>query len=366
MKKNSGAVLVIAVVFLMAVAYSCERNITNIEQVTESGGVIQAENCFACHGDSDTRLTAAEGQWNNSKHASGENVDRNTSPCTRCHVSEGFVQFANTGTIPSEVENPTSIHCFTCHAPHTNGNFALRVTAVQKLQNGDSFDLGEANICAVCHQARYSVDTYITAKEELSEHWGPHHSNQADMLIGTNGYEYDDYDYDVQTNHRGAMKNGCLDCHFDVPNSYFLGGHSFNMAHGEGAEEEYNTKACAQCHSDMEDADDFNRRFAGGAGVQDSVTTLANNLRTILLNAGLIEYNAAEDSYHPIEDRVTSADSAGAVWNWVFIEEDQSEGVHNPKYAIDLLTSAIQFMQPSPLSTAQAGLAARRGKIDGD
>ena len=366
MVKIRGGIVLVAVLFLIAAFYACERNITNVEEVTESGGVIQADNCFVCHSDSDTKLTAAEGQWNNSKHASGENTDRNTTPCTRCHTSEGFVQLANTGTIPSEVENPTSIHCFTCHAPHTNGNFALRVTAVQELQNGDSYDLGDANTCVVCHQARYGVDTYISDNEELSEHWGPHHSNQGDMLIGTNGYEFDGYDYDIKTNHRGATENGCLDCHFDVRASYFLGGHSFNMAYGEGAEERFNTGACAQCHSDMEEADDFNRAYAGGGGIQDSVTTLANNLRTILLNAGLIEYSAVEDSYHPIEDLVTSADSAGAVWNWLFIEEDRSEGVHNPKYAIDLLTSAIQFMQSSPSPTAKADLAARRGEIDGD
>ncbi len=33
----------------------------------------------------------------------------------------------------------------------------------------------------------------------------------------------------------------------------------------------------------------------------------------------------------------TSADSAGAVWNLALVEDDRSEGVHNPAYIKELL-----------------------------
>ncbi|MDH3215639.1 MAG: hypothetical protein OEN01_05000 [Candidatus Krumholzibacteria bacterium] len=67
------------------------------------------------------------------------------------------------------------IHCFTCHAPHSNGNFSLRVTAPQTLQNGVSHDIKKGNICVACHQARRNVDTYVDiGTVTLSEHWGPH------------------------------------------------------------------------------------------------------------------------------------------------------------------------------------------------
>ena len=44
-----------------------------------------------------------------------------------------------------------------------------------------------------------------------------------------------------------------------------------------------------------------------------------------------------------------SADSAGALFNWVGASsEDRSLGVHNPKYIIGLLQSSIEFMQGAP------------------
>ena len=47
----------------------------------------------------------------------------------------------------------------------------------------------------------------------------------------------------------------------------------------------------------------------------------------------------------------TSADSAGAVWNYLVAEEDRSHGVHNPKYVMGLLKSSIQYIQSPPPPT---------------
>ena len=49
-------------------------------------------------------------------------------------------------------DNPSPIHCFACHAPHSNSDFRLRWTSVATLQNGESFDLGDGNLCVACHQ----------------------------------------------------------------------------------------------------------------------------------------------------------------------------------------------------------------------
>lgn len=349
MKLERSKIGLVLMLSLLVAVFACERNVTTVEEVTKTG-VLAAENCFVCHGDEDTRIVAAAGQWANSQHATGEN-QRGSSTCAPCHTSEGFVEYHTTGTSIS-VDSPTMIHCFTCHAPHTNRNFTLRVTDEQELQNGDSYDLGEANICVACHQSRRNVDTYISKSEELSQHWGPHHSPQGDMLVGTNGYEFDDYDYG-NTNHRSATANGCLDCHFEVSNSAFLGGHSFNMEHND----EYNVDACAECHSDMEDAEDFNRPYLGGAGIQDQVRTLTAQLFDRFVTAGLLVYYAEDDAWEPAEDRVTTADSAGALWNYLIAEEDQSHGVHNPRYTLDLLISALEFLGVPPASqppTAEA------------
>jgi len=330
-------VLIVAFVFVAA----CERTVTTVEENTAPA------NCFGCHSDANTALVAAEGQWANSKHASGENIERNFVPCVSCHTSEGFVRRVN-GQPPATIVNPTAIHCFTCHAPHTKGvsadSLLLRVTAVQKLKNGESYDLHAANICTACHQARYSVHTEV-AKDTLSERWGPHHSVQADMLLGTNGYEYEGYEYEQMVFHKTLTDNGCLDCHFETTRNYILGGHSFNMAFDQEGTEVFNTAACAKCHE--EELEDFNVD-----NVQTDVETLIAQLETLLINANMLVYYPEEGAWLPPERHVVSDDSVGAVWNYFMAKEDRSEGVHNSKYIKGLLESSIQFLQPELTSTA--------------
>lgn len=315
---------------LVVVVAACERNVTNIEESTTVEGGTGTDVCFQCHSDQDFELLWAESQWENSVHASGNNVDRNSSSCAGCHTHEGFVSRITGEEIPAD--NPSVIQCFTCHAPHTNSSFALRVSDPPKLENGFSYDIGAGNLCASCHHARRNVNTYVYADVELSEHWGPHHGPQGDMLLGSNGYEYDDYEYE-QTRHRGATKNGCIDCHMEVATMNILGGHSFNMAYLEEGEDEetLNTAACYKCHGTLDDFDKDD--------VQSDIEELLADLGLLLETAGLIHDG------HPIEDRVvSSADSAGAIWNYLIVEEDRSHGIHNPDYMIGLLESSIAFM----------------------
>ncbi len=335
--------LIVAFVFVAA----CERTVTYVEEDTAPA------NCFGCHSDVNTAIVAAEGQWQNSVHASGLHVYENSSTCSRCHTSEGFLRKVN-GEPAATIQNPTAIHCFTCHAPHTNGNLALRVNEPQKLQNGVSYDLKNANICTACHQSRRNVNTYVASDTvKLSERWGPHHSVQGDMIIGSNGYEFVGFEYE-QTLHRGATENGCLDCHFSVPQGYQLGGHSFNMAFGGESGETFNTLACVECHSDMEEATDFNRD-----NVQTEVTTMIQTLEGYLVSANML-VDTPEGLLPPerlLLSRSEPGDSAGALWNYFMAKEDRSEGIHNPDYTKGLLESAIEFMQP-PSNSATPSVAA--------
>jgi len=315
----------------------CDRNITVVEDTSQ-----QAQSCFACHSDSyaDTlKLVDAEQQWNYSRHASGSTLNENDRTCKDCHTSEGFIARASGAALPPDdaVKNPTAIHCFTCHAPHTNGDFRLRWTTPATLMDGTTYDLGAGNICVACHQSRRNVDTYVAGTVTLGERWGPHHGPQGDMLLGSNGYEYAAYTYE-RTTHREATEDGCLDCHFKATNQYVVGGHSFNM---EGmtsrGEEVLNTGACAPCHGTVSD---FNVE-----GVQDSVDVLLEDLKARLVTAGLLDGTTGLP-----KTTKTSADSAGAVWNFLVAEDDRSHGVHNPMYIMGLLKSSIQYIQtPGPV-----------------
>ena len=335
--------LVLAFGIVAMFSSACDRTITRVETVQEPA------NCFACHSDQNTFIVAAEEQWKNSVHASSLNIDRGASSrCSGCHTSEGFVQRANGATVTGH-DNPTPIHCFTCHAPHTEGDFGLRWTSVATLKDGTMYDLGAGNLCAACHQARRDpageIGTVGTDPFEIPEHFGPHHGNQADMLIGTNGYEFAGFNYDI-SRHRSlpGLEDGCVGCHFNDTSNSVVGGHSFNMkfalrTEGGDTEEIFNTAPCEDCHGDPDDPilEDFNIGFI--FPVQDSVKTLVGELEAMLVTAGLWENG------HPKEGVATSVDSAGAVWNLVSVEEDRSFGVHNARYTLGLLESSIMFLE---------------------
>ena len=347
-----------AIVAAMLLLTACERKITRVE-VTEG-----PQTCFACHSDQNTFLVAAERQYGFSKHATGETLGENMRDCKNCHTSEGYVSRADSCIVHTRndgttVENPTAITCFTCHAPHTGGDFRVRWACTTKLMDGTNYDLHQGNLCASCHQSRTNVNVLVaTPTTTLSTRWGPHHGPQGDMLIGSNGYEYAGYAYE-QTDHAGATTNNggdaCVECHMSPATEGDVGGHSWNMAFGEVGEEDLNTGACTPCHGSISDFSDIQ---LSGSSVQDSVVTLLGDLKTSLIAANLL--NSTTDL--PIA-RATSADSAGAVWNYLIVEGDRSEGVHNAKYILGLLTSSIEFLNgtlPTPAPLARASARPRR------
>jgi hypothetical protein len=326
---------VLIVVVLFAVTASCDRTITATSQ--GEAGIT----CFLCHGNGDTILVAAKQQWLNSRHASGKNIHNSDDPCGRCHTHEGFIRSVASGGAPGNADNSTAIHCFTCHAPHTYGDYRLRYSDEVVLENGETADFDEGNICAACHRARHNVDTYVSTPNDTvvfdSSDWGPHHGTQSDVLIGSNGYEYWPAYY-PDGPHLDAAGNGCLRCHSNIPRNTRLGGHSFNMRWEDGGEETINTGACNQggCHNGFEDFDHDD--------IQTDVDALLATLKTLLVDAGLID-----ESDRAIPGRVVaSSDTAGAVWNYLMALGDGSRGVHNPEYVPDLLGTSIIFMGGTP------------------
>jgi hypothetical protein len=353
----------------VALAFTaCERTITN--EIHEEA---DAATCFNCHSDQNTRLVAAELQWEHSTHASGRRIEENSATCSGCHTSEGFIARI-TGAPAELVEVPTVIHCFTCHAPHTNGDLRLRVTAAQSLLNGVSENINAGNLCVACHRARQNVDTYVRQPTSLTNRFGPHHNPQGDMLFGSNGYEYSGFTYRDFSAHRtivqadtnitklyGLQNDGCLECHYKWTSNNVIGGHSFVMEAEHNGEELFNTTPCNGCHSgaNLDETFDY-------MGVQTATTTLTDSLRTILQAAGLVGSNGLPvgSSGSPV---TVSQDSAGAVWNYMLVEEEQSHGVHNPWYIEDLLVSSIMYMQgnlPQPSAQAATPVAARKPDAD--
>ena len=340
--------LILSSVVAVILAVSCTRD--EGEQMTQPPPNEDfAAACFSCHSDSVTTLVSAGEQWMRSQHASGDNIDRDNTPCMNCHTHEGFVQLVDGIPTTNPVGNPTSIHCFTCHAPHTKGNLDLRITEIVPIQDGSSADLGGANICAQCHQSRRDVNSYVTEPAMLSRFWGPHHGVETDMLIAGNGYEYAGFMYEDNAAHRTLTEDGCLDCHMKTTSNFVLGGHSFNMEWDDGGSSVENTDACEPCHS----LDDFDYN-----GVQTTVDSLLTELDTALQMAGLID-----SDHHPMSV-TTSRDSAGAVWNYLLVYEDGSDGVHNGPYAVSLLQSSLQHLGVAPAADGTGFLCGPRESLE--
>ena len=74
-------------------------------------------------------------------------------------------------------------------------------------------------------------------------------------------------------------------------------------------------------------------------GYQTEVAGLLDSLGTLLYAADIID-----DTNHPVSGTIADADVAGALYNFLLIEEDRSEGIHNFKYIVGLLESSIEYM----------------------
>lgn len=335
--------IALALVALALLLSGCDREITGDVKLADDS----SQDCMQCHTDNDLFLVAAQQEWANSIHASGNNNNRNRlnnsryQVCEDCHTAEGFL--AREAGIPNNGDHFTVIGCFTCHAPHTNGTLALRVNEAQTLLDGATFNRGPANLCAACHHSREDVNEFVVDDVELSGHWGPHHSVQGDMLIGSNGYEYTGYSY-TNSPHTNVVVEGCISCHMAVGVNNTVGGHSWNMANEAEDIENLNGCNASGCHDpklasfDRPAAADYDMDGVTN-GVQTEIDGLLDSLNVVLTTAGLLTDDEPTDGL-----TVSTADSAGAVFNYLFVHEDRSEGIHNTRYSVALLTSAYNFI----------------------
>ncbi|MFQ6121998.1 MAG: hypothetical protein ACE5LA_02940, partial [Dehalococcoidales bacterium] len=300
---------------------------------TGSAGPPGTAVCSACHDDT-TLIKARQVQWANSLHGSGSTFERNAASCAGCHTSQGFVARIAKGMdlAPEDVSNPAPINCRTCHQIHTNftkDDFALTTTKpVKLLTTGDTFDMGEGNLCANCHQPRLAAPEVGGGDVEItSPYWGPHHGPQSAILLGVAGYG-------KSTGagiHYSVVKEGCPVCHMADAYGAQAGGHTMSMEYIYHGHETPNLAGCETCHADIES---FDRN-----GVQTEVEALLDELRELLIADGIMD-----DTDHAVPGTY-SAERAGALFNYLMVLEDRSDGVHNPAYAKALLQTAIDALK---------------------
>ncbi len=325
----------------------------------------QAGDCSQCHDDLNTHYYSAE--WNNSLHANMTRIPSGTSSriaCVRCHTAMGFVNYvSNLGSTNSYVTNYAyeAVTCQACHDPHDASNpHQLRTSTVIPLADGTVVtNAGAGGFCFNCHTSRNgSVTNSLVNYPQLAQTWnggssfGPHDSPQADMLEGENGYTYGQLL--PSSPHANVVSNTCVGCHMQTiastdPAFTLAGGHTTKMSYTNSQGVKIAVAyVCTQCHGNITN---FNFPVADyiGAGViqggQTQVQSLLNTLSTLLPPSG---YQANAANYIP-DGKVKSpstqtnwpAKYLQAAYNWQFVNNDGSLGVHNMAYTISLLKASI-------------------------
>lgn len=300
-----------------------------------------AESCLECHGNNQL-ITAKIFQWENSIHALGGHYERNAASCAGCHTSQGFLDRIATGEMnaSADVADPLPQNCYTCHNIHqsyTDADWSLTSQdPVTLWVTGETVDIGKGNQCINCHQARVpspAIPAPGTAGTftVTSSRFGPHHGAQGMAFTGKGGFEVGT-GY-TNSAHTAVITNSCITCHMaDVAGGRDAGGHTFRVVSEDG---ELNTNGCVTCHSNTSALETLVE------DTQAEIAQLLNDLGTKLIEKGFLRDNFESvnaSSSAPLE---LTAEELGALWNYQYVREDQSFGIHNYKYIKTLLENSI-------------------------
>jgi hypothetical protein len=259
-------------------------------------------------------------------HGTGESFIRGEgTDCAGCHGTEGAKARINAGLPPHDesvvdVVNVSPFDCRTCHNIHTTytrDDFSLtgggQPVVLEK--TGGTFDGGVGNLCANCHQIRNGPPTATGGNVEVtSSRFGTHHGVEAAMLLGEGGLGVSG----SPSTHYKTVENTCVACHM-----------------GDEADHTYqpDVARCQACHTDVENFD--------VNGVQTEITAMVDELTALFVEQGMLD---AETGLWIVPATYPEA-VAGAMWNYKFVVEDQSMGVHNSAYTRALLEAALEAMR---------------------
>jgi mono/diheme cytochrome c family protein len=308
--------------------------IDGIDGIAGLDGLDSTADCRACH--SAEHRDPIKESFELSVHAAGATVGYAGSreSCSRCHSDEGYVNFI-TGKTAVDIANPTAISCNTCHDTHrsfdfeTDGNdFALRNIEPVALDLTDAdyvIDYGDlSNNCISCHQPRSKApeDDGSGLYLQDDKRFYPHYGGQSTMLEGIQGAIIAEgstpYPEVGSAGHRKGAS--CVSCHMGTSTDGLSGSHTY--------EPSFSAPICATCHDT----------------VPTEVAGLAADMAALhdkLLELGLI----SEDGSTLVQTTTIPFKSAQALWNYKTVEEDHSNGVHNPKYAKALVKNALEAIQ---------------------
>lgn len=309
-------------------------------EVSGIGKGFESGICARCHDAPPYHVYYPE--WAISGHST-EPSSQNRSGCSICHTGKGFVEESIRGkAFAGPYTEGLAIVCSACHDPHDVGNpKQLRKISDYTLLDGTVVKEGGAGkLCMNCHHSRRNVETYVT---QYSSNFGPHHSNQADMFVGTNAVEFG---MDMpRTGHFLAIENSCVTCHMRNqesadPGWQKVGEHTFNMKYVSGTDTLYNVKTCQGCHGNyIKKFDDI--KAAADYDGDGTVEGAISEIKGLMEQLGMLLPPVGPEVVVTNKYTLTQLKAS---YNYIFVEEDGSNGIHNTSYAASILKSAIQAL----------------------
>jgi hypothetical protein len=320
--------------------------------------------CNVCHDASNSHSIGT--YFRGSVHASMPNPELQ-SGCSPCHTGSTFPKWVNAGKpwpFPSSLFNAATdgkapnnhVTCAVCHDPHT---MELRTVSVDSLMNGYKPPVGTGGngaLCMNCHRSR--VSSNATIKPNSPPYFGfkarfyPHHSNQADMLMGQNAWQFGDNTISGVNTHMN-LPDGCATCHMAMRNN--RPNHTWSMDASDPnyqlpAPRNFNpVSACVGCHGNISDYNDImaGYDYDKNGRIEGVETEIAGLMATL-------KARLPKDSTGTVigEGSVTKADSAAingrldlvtGIWTYWWVYMDKSNGMHNAKYTVSILQKALGY-----------------------
>jgi len=283
---------------------------------------LAAQVCGKCHTGSHQ---PHYDEWLQSKHvdiephvASYFQQGRYADRCGICHSAQVKLAVLEEQPLPDAKTLEFAVPCAMCHSPHkaTGNDPAPRQGHDSQLRfTTSSLDVTKPNLCGQCHTRR---DDDVWTKVSRP----PHHSGQFAFLLGTGGFlKTEDQ---PRTTHVFAQGQ-CVKCHmyskeFESEEKPAIKGHTY----------EPDVRACSPCHT-PEDAE------ARIKATQDGIKADLDALKARLDSWGNWEFqsNGGPQDQNVIPDQVKQAR-----WNYYWVLNEGSYGVHNAKYARELIKTA--------------------------
>ncbi len=310
---------------------------------------LDAQTCAWCHDSGDHH--AFPDQWRQSQHAALDYGDYagGRASCAYCHSGSGFIAWVKGGMEPLAVAPPVEpITCATCHDPHSN-DFEHQLRGFDEIVLGDGTvitDGGKGKLCMNCHMGRRDPSYYEYV--HYSSHFGPHHGPQADMLAGAN---VPTFGQTLPSSAHLAGTEACVSCHMagdhvadDDGNIIHAGGHTFSMTYPDGTD---NVHACEPCHGDIGESFAEKMYYYNGEadhdgngddeGLQEEVHGLLEEVALLLPPLDSNEVDIGGDFVYTLTE-------VKAAFNYLFVEEDRSLGVHNPAFTVALLKVTLNAL----------------------